>query len=112
MGNPPANGPSNGHYYLLAYTGEYQKPQFLFHDQDKNVVVSAISYNNNRATDWAVLYEGVNPDGYRIWRHPIDGHLLDHDVANSRAIVYPINPQGRQANQTWAVEKHKYPTEE
>jgi hypothetical protein len=101
---------TDGHYYVLAYTGAVHAPRFLYHDQDRGQLVTC--GEEPKKTEWAIIFAERQPAGYEVWRHPLLGRLLDHNRENDTAIVYEAKDPSLRGNQTWAIRKHNAPTPE
>ncbi|KAH8826564.1 hypothetical protein DL96DRAFT_1286290 [Flagelloscypha sp. PMI_526] len=90
----------DGHYNVSAFTGVHGPTRWLNHDEEQQQVQVA---EDPKKTQWAILYEGCNPNGYLIWRHPILEHLLDYTDSDHAPIIKRRNGD---MNQTWKITKY------
>ncbi|KAK8900799.1 hypothetical protein QC760_010563 [Botrytis cinerea] len=99
----------DGHYLIMAYTGDCGPPQFLYHGGNATTQ-TVISSKDGSKNTWCISKHPVGNVPLRLlWCHPHGGYLLDHKRETSKAIVFKSHSPYTD-NQLWALYKVSSPT--
>ncbi|KAJ1324131.1 hypothetical protein MN608_10191 [Microdochium nivale] len=99
------NGPVDGHYHILAYTGNPGVELIVNPGRGEEVISRRFICARN-ATAFAVYQHPNEPGHYYIWVLGRPGFLIEHEVQTHRAVV---SVGFGKKKQLWAIEKHLEP---